>query len=819
MINRAPLAFVAIFFMAGIALANAFPLLSDYSREIVVHVLACAIAIVLASLLYYFYRCTQRYIYFSTLILTAGLFVLAFATGILHELSRNDFPDHHVAYFPGIEEEVIFLGETRAHGTSANGRQRFILEARRLYTDGKSILVTGRMLVTLDSTLTLPPPGHVVLVRGRFLSPPGRCNPGEFAYDAYLKRLGILRVMTVNQMRLVKPARGTAALVRRQVYHFQQKVRGAMNQFIAGDESRAILQALILGDQSTLTKATRLSFQQTGLSHVLAVSGLHVMLVGMLVYKLLGPMCLRMGFSWRTATWSRTAITLLILCLYMLITGARASVCRAVLVSLLMIGGALFQRPASSFNALGAAALLLLFYRPAYLFDVGFQLSFLAVLGILSLMPVFSALLPRRLPGFVNSLLQSVLVSISATLGTIPVLLYHFGYLSFAGIILNIPALPLVAISLLSGLLTLLTATIFPGLAGLFGSAADFFVNTLLTIVSKGSAHLSALSISPGNVSLQTATVLFLICLTILTLSLRRFRWKLLITLLSCLMLGQWIDIATATHQPRLSLLFFDVGHGDASLITFPNGRRLLVDTGNVNQFTNQTQHTILPYLQRNGIKSLNVVLITHPHRDHAGGLPTLLASIPVHRIIHGPVDGEVIKENYTTPTRIQRSSFTPVVAGDTLLIDPSVSVRILSPGRQLAHADNLNERSIILQMEYGQTSFLLLGDAEAGAENGVILNYPELPQPDVIKVGHHGSATSSIEPLVDWLIRSAIPKSVALVSVGSNSRYGLPDEEVIIRWNSAGADVHVTAVTGALQIQSDGLTVWKTWSGDGCKG
>lgn len=821
LINRAPFACIAIFFIAGIALANVFTWLSDLSREIVVYVLAGTVAALLAGMLFFFYRSARRYLYFSTLILTGIILALALSTGMLHKFTRDDFPDHHVASFPGIEEEVIFLGETRMHGSSAGGRQRFILEARRLYTDGRIIHATGRMLVTIDTTLALPPPGHVVLVKGRFLTPPGRCNPGEFAYDVYLKRLGILRVMNANQLHLLKPARGAAPLVRRQIYRFQQKIKAAIDQFIDSNESRAILNALILGDQSTLDPITRSAFQQTGLSHVLAVSGLHVMLVGLVVYQLLGPIFLRFGCSWHHTNLSRTTITLLILCAYMLISGARASVCRAVLVSMLMIGGTLFQRPSSSINALGVAAFVLLIYRPAYLFDLGFQLSFLAVLSILLLMPVFTStfLSNRDIPLFAKGILQSTFVSIAATLGTMPVLLYHFGYLSFAGILLNIPALPLVALCLMSGLLTLVAAAFAPGLASLFGSTADFLIHTLLTIVDAGANHLSLFSISPGTVSLQTVGLIFLFCLMILALSRPRFRWRLWLISACCVTLGLWINIVSVRYQPKLSFLFFDVGHGDATLITFPSGRRLLVDTGNTNQFVDRAQRTLLPYFQRNGINRLEGVLITHPHRDHAGGLPTLLASLPVNRVVHGFADGRLIEEMYSPPTSYSNQKFTPVSAGDTLLFDSHVSVRVLSPIAMLPDADNPNDRSVVLQILYGHTSFLMMGDAESDAEHQLLLNYPDLEATNVIKVGHHGSSTSSTRLLVDQLTSGTTHAPIAVVSTGPAKTYGLPDEEIIARWKSAGAGVHITATEGGLEVTSDGSAVWKTWSGEGCKG
>lgn len=811
------MAVIAFFFCAGIVLASQIQRVGNAPP----YLAGGVVLVLLAGLGFLFVKTSRRYMHLGTLALSALLLLLALALGGLHQRLSDMLPQNHVDFLPAVMPEVTLVGETRARMATASGRSQIILEVQRLYAFDEAHEVMGKIVATLDTTTATPAPGYIVLLRGRLLQPPGRCNPGEFDYDAYLQRMGVYRMLDVEALQVLSPAPGLIPGLRRRVFHLQQHIGRLIDRYVARASSRAVMRALILGDKSSLSDGTQHAFQQTGLSHVLAVSGLHVMLVGMLVYQLLGPVLLRLGLSWHTITWSRSVITLIVLGVYLLITGAKAPVCRAVLVAVLFIGGTFLQRPGAPVNALGGAALLLLLYRPGSLFEVGFQLSFLAVLSILVLLPLFSRMLPdqRDLSTLKKGLLQSVLVSVAATLGTMPVLLFHFGYLSFAGILLNIPALPLIAIALSAGLLMVAASYLTPILAPAFGSASDLLVNLLLSIVENGSRVFTFLAAAPGRISMQTVGLLVLVSLVPPALAAARYRWRLLIAGALCITAGLWYNVGTRFYAPQLSVVFFDVGHGDAALVRFPNGKHLLVDTGNQTVFVDQARRVILPYLARNGIKQLDAVLITHPHRDHAGGLPALLTRLPVARIVTTTVDSSLIATAYR-PRQLPGNSQLPITtsaAGDTLLLDPAVRVRVLSPSPALARANNPNERSLVLQLQFGQSRLLLLGDIEREAEQ-FLGRYPALfLLCDLVKVAHHGSRTSSSASLLDRVV-NADSAPLAVISTGQSSRYGLPDVEVLARWQARRADVHVTASAGALEIKSNGVEAWTTWSGVGCK-
>jgi competence protein ComEC len=276
-----------------------------------------------------------------------------------------------------------------------------------------------------------------------------------------------------------------------------------------------------------------------------------------------------------------------------------------------------------------------------------------------------------------------------------------------------------------------------------------------------------------------------------------------------------------AGPSPTLSVIFFDVGHGDASLVRFPNGKTLLIDAGPAFSGNDAGTRFIYPFLERWGIRTLDAVLITHPHADHLGGLPSILSALPVRRVLMSPRSS-----TRGLPRRLLRladSLDVPLrykAAGDTLSIDPTVRLRILAPDAALALHPEVNETSLVVQVQYGATAFLFLGDAESESERFLTRHYSRLLRSDVVKVGHHGSRTSSSAEVVDRIVpdeqvdgadslkNREIQSPIAIVSTGPSSVYGLPDEDVLDRWEAHGAQLHVTANQRALWLSSDGHSV-----------
>src|SRR5690606_17592220 len=383
--------------------------------------------------------------------------------------------------------------------------------------------------------------------------------------------------------------------------------------------------------------------------------------------------------------------------------------------------------------------------------------------------------------------------SIAATLGTAPALLYHFGRLPLAGLALNLVAIPATAVVLFGGLGCVVFAGWLPWVADAFAGLAEFATAVLLMTSRLGAEHL-AWTLLRGYVQdpwFVSATAALLAAFALWRRP--RGRWGLTGGAMGLCAVGLWAGIGRGDARPHLDVVFLDVGQGDATVLALPSGRHVLVDAGLRDPYADAGRWTVLPHLRRFGIDRLDAVVLTHPHADHFGGLVTVMEAVPVGRIVHNGHRPEspfwlstlALADSLGIPQQVVRT-------GDTLALDPSVRLRILAPERPPRPWEDSNDHSVVLRVEYGATAFLLTGDAEAGAEAQLVARYGDALASDVVKVGHHGSRTSSTPAFVEAAVDSST--AFAVVSVARRNRYGLPDEEPLARWAATGAAVLQTA-------------------------
>ena len=333
--------------------------------------------------------------------------------------------------------------------------------------------------------------GDRVRLTGALEPLPRPRNPAQMDYGGYLRRQGVTAMLDVRDETGVAFLAPGRRLTTRAAQSVRDHVRQSLARWVPTAQAQALLQALLLADRSAIERTTLETFRETGLMHLLAVSGLHVGLVGLALYGLLKPMLGRLGLGRRRVEWTRALVTLTILAVYVLVAGASVSVVRAfVMVTVLIIGRTL-ERPLDTLSALGLAAILLLVHRPAALFDVGFQLSFGAVAALVTLTPLLNGRVPERVRQSTAGywVVGSVTTSLAATVGTAPALLAHFGRLPLGGLVLNVPAIPLTALTLGGGLGCALTAPV-PPLAAAFGAMADVSAHALLWITEAGASAL-----------------------------------------------------------------------------------------------------------------------------------------------------------------------------------------------------------------------------------------------------------------------------------------------------------------------------------------
>ena len=689
-----------------------------------------------------------------------------------------------------IRGRVISADMTRA------GRQRLLLDD---VSFRKTLHRDARILVYADRRNPIQT-GTQVSLRVTASPWPSARNPGEFDYGRFLSRRGVGAVVrAVGDIDVTGLASGLTAVTS----HLTRYVERSLNRYVVSTGSQSLLRALMLGDRSRIDAALQESFVSTGLVHLLAVSGLHVMIIGLVFYRLSGSLLLRTRLTWSTAELLRTISTLLVLSLYALLTGLPTSVVRAVTMTAVLLMGTLLRRRTHPLNSLGVACLFILWVEPHSLFEAGFQLSFTAVGGIILLNPPLIRIahrlsLCRMAP---EAVISGITVSVAATLSTMPVLLIHFGRASLAGILLNVPAIPLTAAALSSTILCLMSSPFAPVASG-FGTSADLTVRMLIDLARKGESMLPGLSINspPG----PAGYVLIFATTTALYLSSRPYLLRR--TLVAVALLASLLRLRHVQSGFALEATFLDVGQGDATLIKTPDGHTLLVDAGPRTDRFDAGRRIVVPYLKRNQIDRLDGLVLTHAHADHIGGAASILRHIPVRQLLLADSShGSAMLDETIRVADSSGAQIRIVRTGDAIDLGRDVRVFVLSPSSGLLASGDENDRSIVLRVEYGHTSVLLLGDAEELAEMELVARHRPFLAADIVKVGHHGSSTSSHPFFVRNWSGERRESAWAVVSVGRWNAYGLPSTTVLDRWESGGLQPVSTANEGAILLLSDG--------------
>jgi competence protein ComEC len=676
-------------------------------------------------------------------------------------------------------------------------------------------LTVKRGTITDPETGQTFPTGFLVYIRGDFIGElgdtvsgigkmkklMGKRNPGEFDFkEYYLRRNIYVRLYTTSEQVELKEKGQSVSLT-----GFYSQVRAAVKRSLVlaiGPES-GLITALILGDKSQVDPEVKQSFVRTGVIHVLAVSGLHVGFILILLISLARLFRIPWG-------WDRLFL-ILGLCFYVGLTGGKPSVVRASIMAGLYLLAPVVNRPVNIWNIIALAALAILVVDPLALQDLGFQLSFMAVISIIVLYEQFQRILPEhlRVNRIENKGIQSIwalfLVSLSAQIGTLPFIAYYFHRVSLVAFLANLMIVPLVGVLLATGFLIVLLGWL-PVLGMILGQAAWFLTRVIQSLANAFSVVKFAMIPVKAWEPVTVLTYYVLLAGFFLFLQ-SQYRSKGIILLLLVANVLVW---RPAVSKPGWNILFLDVGEGDAAVITFPEGKAMLIDSGQRTRYRDYGAKTVVPLLEYLGIHHLNWLVATHPHNDHIGGLLSVVETFPVDTVWE-------IKTSFNSLTFQQlnerlRENGTVIqypTAGTAKWLGPHELVEFFNPIADLPSSnENLNNRSLVFKLLAGKVPILFPGDLEQEGE-AVLLAYNDLLKADLLKVAHHGAATSTTIPFLN-LTRPEL----AIVSVGDGNKFGHPAPFILRRLEKAGVKIHRTDQQGALWIWTDGNTyreiIWK---------
>jgi competence protein ComEC len=551
-----------------------------------------------------------------------------------------------------------------------------------------------------------------------------------------------------------------------------------------------LAKALLVADTRSLTPAMRDEFAAAGLVHMLSISGLHVGLIALAVTIALGAA----GLPRTRAAWGSVALT----SLYVAVIGAPAPAVRAVA----MLGAAessrMLQRPTSPWAALavGAAAPLV---DPRLVADIGYQLSVAGMVALIAGGAVERRWVRGRFAGWRHAMVVALVTSVIACLVTGPLVAWRFGRASLIAPFANLAASPLMTIAQPMLFLALMLGW-WPAAARFIAGAAHPALAAFEWVAQTAAAIPGAqLDVSATSIALIVAA---LGAVLIVAACVASDPWPPLIGTIGCVAA---IIALPAVPRPLggMELHMIDVGQGDALALRTPRGRWVVVDAGRSWAGGDAGRSTVVPYLRSRGGEVVAFVL-SHPHMDHVGGAASVIRAM--HPSIYLDPGFAGASGSYLESLDAVRSTharWERVRPGDSLVVD-GVVLRFLAPDSTWTSTlDDANLASSVLAARFGKVSFLLTGDAEAAEEEWMLTHDSLALGATVLKVGHHGSITSTTPAF----LRAVHPR-LALISVGAGNSYGHPGAPVLRELAASGVQVLRTDRFGTIVVRTDGVAL-----------
>lgn len=619
--------------------------------------------------------------------------------------------------------------------------------------------------------------GDLVEIKGEYSAPEVARNYKGFDYSQYLKTLNIYGTIKVEEAKIINKNQLSPILI--SINNIKEKVIDNANRNMPKRTANLLL-GILIGERDNIQEDIIESFRTANLSHILAVSGAHtsyiILGITYLISKSKTPK--RIGYI----------ITIIILLIFIMITGASYSVVRACIMAIVVIGAKICYRKENFFTSICISLIIILIQNPFAINDIGLKLSFMGTAGIVifnkSITNFFIKLKIKQ------KIAEALSVTFSAQLMIMPITILNFNTISLTFFISNILASPLLGIIIIFGFISIFISSILNPISKILFLILHIFLE-LLILVSKVTEKI------PGSsILVKTPNILFAIVYYILILFFnyffvikqnptRRFHKKIIkiitiknikntvkvivVVFLIMLLLTRIVRII----NPTLKIYFIDVGQGDSTLIVTPKNKKILIDGGE------GKTNVLFQYLLDRRINKIDYIIISHFDSDHCNGLIEIIEKMRVENIVMSKQSKE--SEEYKKILEIIKQKnikVSSVKAEDKMIIEKNLYIKILNPAEKFEFQD-LNNNAIVAKLVYKNFSMLFTGDIEK-AEESLAKKYKNELKSTILKVAHHGSKTSTSEEFLKY-----VEPQIALIGVGKNNKFGHPNQITIERLKS----------------------------------
>ena len=730
-------------------------------------------------------------------ITTALLFLIIFLIGIFnYNLNSNPIGVNHIANF--IEDKKLTIIGTVIDKEYYPNQEKisFKVKVSQIERGDYSIRTQGLILVNTYLGDCPYEYGDVLKIKGKLDKPVGQKNFGEFNYELYLAREKIFTYLNIWQEKdIQKIGEDDSNFLVSFSLSARDKIKEITKQTLPPPYNYLLI-GMLLGEKSFIPTDLKEVFAEAGIMHILAVSGLHVGIIAMALIAFLGIL--------RLPKKPKLLILISILIMYASITGFRPSVLRATIMFILLIGGKLLNRSRNLNISLFFAAFLILLSNPLILYDAGFLLSFIVTFSIINLSPILQGLFSK----IVIWIKSPLAVSTAAWIGIFPLSAYFFSKVSIISIVSNIFIIPLTGIAVILGFVTFFIGLASISFAGIIANI-NYLVLNLITLIAKSFSLIPFAFVYVAQPSIMVIILYYLSVFFMVeifykkTLS-QKIKKKAALIVLSVTLLI--IIVQVFYPADNLKVNFINVGEGDCILIEAPNKINILIDGGGTPQSDFDVgSKIVIPYLRRKGINEIDLLILTHPHLDHLEGLLPVLRELKVDMVLDSGLicDLPAYKE-FISIIQKKGIPYHKAKAGDNFIFSNNLEIFLLNPlyDSDFYCESDFNNASIVVKLFYKNTDFLFTGDIEEAAEKKLLV-WQNILQSDILKVGHHGSSTSTNLEFLD-----KVDPSIAVITVGKN-HFGHPSQKIIERLEDKNIQIYRTDEDGTIIIRTNGQEYW----------
>lgn len=628
--------------------------------------------------------------------------------------------------------------------------------------------------------------GDKLQISGEYQEPNKARNYKGFDYKNYLKInkiYGIIRVDLYTNI-IIKHQKNLSNF-KLLIHKIREKLKQNIQELLT-KETYALGIGILIGDNSRINEKIVEDFKNSNLSHMLAVSGAHINYVVLTVSILFTKK--RAGIK------AQRVVTIMMMLFFMELTQMTSSVVRAGISCIIYMLASLLYRKADVINAMAISTLLILLNNPFKLFDIGFQLSYAGTLGIILFCKLINIPIKNKLLKYLK---DSIIISISANIFIIPIMMYQFNTISLTFILSNLLAGPLLGISIILEIIVLLISFMSINIAAIPAKV----LNILLILIINIANWFSNIEISKIYVitpKIISIVAYYLICAAII---LKQKNRKIIVIIMLTVLI---INLFPTPKKLRIN--FIDVGQGDSTLIRTETNKVILIDSGGstASSSFDVGNKVLLPYLLDRRIKKIDFIIVSHFDADHCQAFETVIDNINVRKVVVCK-QSMITQEYLNIINKCKKKNIKIIVVerGDKLKIDKRTEFEILHPGERFLDdgKGGLNANAIVCKMNYKLNngkifSILFTGDIEVEAEKELEQVYGKKLKADILKIAHHGSKTSSREEF----IKLVSPK-IALIGVGENNKFGHPADITLERLEKENVKVYRTDQMGEVSI------------------